>query len=82
MSTKKREHQHANHTSHTEKRGGTNDKPAPMLHEASDEEHSRLIQVRAYTLWEQAGKPSDDAAREQFWCEAEKEIMMSPARGT
>ena len=82
MSTKKREHPHANHASHTEKRGGTNDKPAPVLHEVSDDEHSQLIQVRAYALWEQAGKPEGDAAREQFWCAAEKELTMSPARGT
>ena len=80
MSTKKREHPH--HPGHTEKRSGTNDKPAPALHEVSDDEHSRVIRVRAYALWEQAGKPDGDAAREQFWCAAEKEIMTSPVRGT
>ena len=40
----------------------------------SEEEHTRLTQVRAYHLWERAGRPDGDAAREQFWSDAEKEI--------
>ena len=53
---------------------------APARQEVSEEERSRLIQVRAYGLWEQAGKPDGDAARERFWCEAEKELIASQAR--
>jgi len=52
------------------------EKPAPGWQEAGAEERFRLIQARAYALWEQAGKPDGDAARERFWREAEKEIML------
>ena len=55
------------------------EKPAPAEPKVSPEERSRLIQARAYSLWEQAGKPEGDAARERFWCEAEKQIMASSA---
>jgi Protein of unknown function (DUF2934) len=57
-------------------------KTAPQVHNhlrgqtnaAAHEERFRLIQVRAYGLWEQAGKPNDDGSRERFWHEAEKAI--------
>lgn len=71
MSTKKREHHHADHAS--EKRGPDN-AIAPVRN-VSAEERSRSIQIRAFGLWEQAGKPDGDAAREHFWYEAEKVIM-------
>lgn len=45
----------------------------------SKEERDGLIQVRAYELWEQAGKPDGNCDSERFWCEAEKEIMASHA---
>jgi DUF2934 family protein len=80
MSTKTRGHHHPGHASNAEMRDGRAEKPAPARQKVSEEERSRLIQVRAYGLWEQAGKPDGDAARERFWCEAEKEIMASHAR--
>ena len=78
MSTKTREHHHLGHGGNTEMREGSAEKPAHAGQEVTAEERSRLIQVRAYGLWEQAGKPGGDAARERFWCEAEKVIMASP----
>ena len=42
-----------------------------------DEERVRLIEVCAYGLWEKAGRPDGDAARERFWSEAEKQIVAS-----
>ena len=80
MSKKTREHHHPGHASNAKTREGLAEKPAPAGQKVSAEERSRLIQIRAYGLWEQAGKPSGDTAREQFWCEAEKEIMVSHAR--
>jgi Protein of unknown function (DUF2934) len=77
MSTKTR-HQH--HSDHAEMREKPTEKPAPAWQEVGEEERFRLIQTRAYGLWEQAGKPDGDAARERFWREAEKEIMASQAR--
>ena len=44
---------------------------------AAHEERKRLIQVCAYGLWEQAGKPNDDGSRERFWLEAEKKLSAS-----
>ena len=79
MSTKTRGHHHPGHASNPEMREGPADKSAPARQMVREEERSRLIQVRAYGLWEQAGKPDGDAARERFWREAEKEIMASHA---
>jgi Protein of unknown function (DUF2934) len=79
MSTKTRGHHHSGHASNAEMTEEPAEKPAPARQKVSEEERSRLIQVRAYSLWEHAGKPDGDAAREQFWCEAEKEIMASHA---
>jgi hypothetical protein len=78
MSTKAREHQHAGHAGNTGMGDGSAEKSASAGQEVTAEERSRLIQVRAYGLWEQAGKPCGDAARERFWCEAEKEILAPP----
>ncbi len=77
MSTKTRGH---HHPSHAEMREGPAEKPAPARQEVSPEQRSRLIHVRAYGLWEQAGKPDGNEARERFWCAAEKEIMASHAK--
>ena len=74
MSTKKRELQAA-HVSHAVRRSGPAEKPVAVVPEVSAEERSRSIRVRAYGLWERAGKPDGDATRDQFWCEAEAEIM-------
>jgi len=62
-----------------DRREGLAEDPAPAGANASEEERSRLTQVRAYGLWEQAGKPDGDAARDRFWFEAEKEIMAPQA---
>jgi hypothetical protein len=51
------------------------EKPAPAGQEVSAEERSRLIQERAYGLWERAGKPGGDAFGERFMCEAEAELL-------
>jgi hypothetical protein len=79
MSTKK--HLHENDTSHTVKSDKTDDKLAQDTHVPSGE-RSQRIQLRAYAMWEQAGKPDGDADRERFWCEAEKEFPMSASRNT
>jgi hypothetical protein len=44
----------------------------------SSEEQFQLTQMRAYYLWEQAGRPDGDAARERFWFLAESEITPPP----
>jgi hypothetical protein len=79
MSTKTRRDHRSDQSSNTETRDGPAEKPAPSRQKVTDEERSRLIQVRAYGLWEQAGKPDGDAARERCWCQAEKGITASHA---
>lgn len=74
MSTKPRAQRHAGHAANTET-------PAHDGQTISAEERSRLIQARAYGLWEQAGRPGGDEARERFWCEAEAEVMACHANG-
>ena len=89
MSTKKRETHAAHtartssvpHTSHTAIGEGPTEKPAPVVPNVSDDDRAGTLRVRAYKLWEQAGKPDGDAARVQFWCEAEKENMADHAPG-
>lgn len=76
MSSKKRE-PHSAHESHhvfSHRHHAAATTPAILIvSKISDEDRSLLIQRRAYRLWEVAGKPGGDAAREQFWLEAEKE---------
>ena len=79
MSTKTRGHSHQGYASNGNLQKGLAEKPAPAGKEVSPEERFRLIQICAYGLWEQAGRPGDDAARERFWCEAESEILASRA---
>jgi hypothetical protein len=79
MSTKTRRHPHPDHASDIAVREGLAEKTAHAEQEVSAEERLRLIQIRAYGLWEQAGRPGGDAARERFWCEAESEILASQA---
>ena len=69
----------APNASNAKMREGPAENPAPAGQKVSEEERSRLVQVRAYGLWEQAGKPGGDAARERFWCDAESEILASQA---
>jgi hypothetical protein len=80
MSTTSRRHHHHGHTSNAEVKVGSAEHLAPASQNVDEYERSHLIQVRAYGLWEQAGKPDGDASRERFWCEAEKELMASHAR--
>jgi DUF2934 family protein len=53
------------------------EKRAPAKTKVSKEDQFQLIQVRAYCLWEQAGKPDGDEARERFWHEAEEDVTAS-----
>ena len=80
MSTKTRGQHHCGHASNAEVREEPAEKPVVASQKVSQEDRSQLIQVRAHALWEQAGKPDGDAARERFWCEAEKEIMASHSK--
>jgi hypothetical protein len=79
MSTKTRGHRHQGHASNGNLQEGLAEKLAPAEQEVSPEGRFRLIQIRAYGLWEQAGRPGGDAARERFWCDAESEILTSQA---
>jgi DUF2934 family protein len=79
MSTKTRRHRHPDNPSNIAVREGLAEKTAHAGQQVTAEERSRLIQIRAYGLWEQAGRPGGDAARERFWCEAESEILASHA---
>jgi hypothetical protein len=79
MSTTTRGHRHPGHTHNVETQEGLAEKPDLSGQKVSAEEQSRSIQVRAYGLWEQAGKPGGDAARERCWYEAEAEILASHA---
>ena len=79
MSTKTRAHRHQVHASNGNLQEGRAEKLAPAGQEVSPEERFRLIQIRAYGLWEQAGRPGGDAARERFWCDAESEVLASQA---
>ena len=74
MSTKTRERHDLGHGSNARTTDGGAHKCAPASPKVCDEERTRLTQIRAYDLWEQAGRPDGDAVRERFWSEAEKEI--------
>ena len=80
MSTKTKEHRDPGHVSVAEISDVPAGKSAPAGEKASDEERTRLTQIRAYDLWEQAGRPEGDVAREQFWSEAENEISAVPCK--
>jgi hypothetical protein len=41
----------------------------------SSEEEFQMVQMRAYYLWDQSGRPDGDAARERFWLQAEREVV-------
>jgi Protein of unknown function (DUF2934) len=75
MFTQTQGQRHPGQAGNAEMRDGSAEKPAPARQTVSGEERSRLIQERAYGLWEQAGRPDGDTARERFWCEAEAEVM-------
>jgi hypothetical protein len=77
MSTKIHSHQHAKQVDNQASAKDLTVLPALAKQEISDEEQLRIIQVRAYSLWEKAGHPEGEAAKEQFWCEAEQELAVS-----
>ena len=77
MSTKTRVRHPQTHAGNGEMKKGPAEKPIFDVPKLSEEKRARLIQVRAYELWEQGGKPDGNAASERFWCEAEKEILVS-----
>ena len=77
MSTKSRGRHHADQSTNAEVRERPAEKAASHKQEVSEDQRSRLIHVRAYGLWEQAGKPDGDEARERFWREARNEINAS-----
>jgi hypothetical protein len=82
MSTKHRaphQHGHANNTTMSEEPVV---KTAPAKQKFSEEDRSRLIQVRAYGLWEEAGKLDGHENRERFWFDAEREISRKIATAT
>jgi len=77
MSTKTANHPNQHHmgqrsVANTGERHSENTAPADTMD--GHDERFRLLQVCAYGLWEQAGKPNDDGSRERFWLEAEKTI--------
>lgn len=43
--------------------------------EGSEQCTFERVQSRAYKLWEEAGKPDGDVAREQCWRQAECELL-------
>jgi hypothetical protein len=71
----KKKHEHAGHA---EKSQSPTERPVPVTEKPDENDRSRSIRIRAYALWEQAGKPDGDATREHFWREAEQEFTMSP----
>jgi len=79
VSTNARKHRHPDRPSNIAAREGLVETTVHTGQQVSAEERFRLIQIRAYGLWEQAGRPSGDAARERFWCEAESELLASLA---
>jgi hypothetical protein len=79
MSMKTRRQRHSRHASNGKLQAGLVEIIAHTGQQHSAEERFRLIQMRAYELWEQAGRPGGDAARERCWCEAESEILASQA---
>lgn len=77
MSTKTRVRHPQSHAGNGEMKQGPTEKPILGVPKLSEEKRARLIQVRAYELWERGGKPDGNAASERFWCEAEKDILAS-----
>jgi hypothetical protein len=48
-----------------------------LPHRLTPEQEFQLIQMRAYYLWQQAGSPVGDAARDRFWLQAQREVECS-----
>jgi len=82
MSTKHKAPHHHGHASNTPISEEPAAKTVPAKHKVSEEDRSRLIQLRAYGLWEEAGKPDGHEDRERFWFDAEREISRKIATAT
>ena len=80
MSSRSHGHHHHGHESNSEKRAEAAEQAAFAQDNASHDEQSQLVKVGAYNLWEQAGKPDGQAAKERFWFEAEQELVTSQLR--
>ena len=77
MSTKTAQHprhHHLGQTNGVDTRGRLAESTSPANAKDGHDERFGLIQICAYGLWEQSGKPNDDGSRERFWLEAEKAI--------
>ena len=72
---------HHNHNGNSAPVGQPAELSNPAKDRASDEACTRMIEVRAYHLWEQAGKPDGVSARDHFWTEAEKTVVTPHASG-
>ena len=79
MSTKAHGHHHPSQPSHNGN-AAVAEHPSEQNAPASHEARIKLIEIRAYGLWEQAGKPEGDAARDLFWNEAEKKVVASETK--
>jgi hypothetical protein len=91
MATRKRAHPHPERAGHAEitvpivpqvkedLAGYAAAAPTAAPTPAPQASASGSIQVRAYTLWEQAGRPEGEGARNQFWFRAETEVAADRA---
>ena len=75
MSTKSHGHHHPNHNGDVGVAERASQSHPSTGHVAHDQERYRLTEIAAYSLWEQAGKPAGEEAKERFWCEAEATIV-------
>ena len=78
MSNNTRGHHAHGPSVNSESRHISSQMPAAAGKTDSPAERARLIEIRAYELWEQAGKPGGEVAKEHFWCEAEKCCAVNP----
>jgi hypothetical protein len=79
MSKKTQGHLRTGHACETENAGSHTENRAGTEQNMSEQDRAGLIQVRAYGLWEQGGRPYGDDSSLRFWCAAEKEILASAA---
>ena len=53
------------------------DKASGAEQKAVGQDLAQLTRMRAYFLWEKAGKPHSDESRERFWYQAENDVRAS-----
>ena len=80
MSTKTHGHHHPSSSSHNGNAAAA-EHSAEHTSPVNDTERINLIKVRAYGLWEQAGKPEGVMERERFWSEAERKVVAPGTKG-